>query len=370
MSRVLINLSNLHAGGGLQVGISFVHDLIHNVSIYDDLSDFDVLISSEIYDYFSSSLLLNCNLNLVKYDTFGISSMFDLKFNKLLFDYDIVFTLFGPLYSFVNFFYELTGFAQPWILNSSKELRSSLSFFNKFKFFIQSLFFSRANSLVVELEHVLHDMPNFIKSNKQNFVVYNSISTVFVEKDNWSQINIPHKSSLKIGYLTRDYPHKNIGILSDVAKILEFNYGIIVHFYFSLRDDEWLNYSDKFGSYATSVGPLKLNECPSFYNAMDAMIFPSLLECFSASPLEALFMKKPLFASDRGFIKDTCADYAIYFDPLDPHDIARVIFNYVKDSRCLPFTEMHFHAKNFSSSIGRTNSYINIIRQLRNDIQR
>ena len=65
---------------------------------------------------------------------------------------------------------------------------------------------------------------------------------------------------------------------------------------------------------------------------MDAIIFPSLLECFSATPLEAMAMEKPFFASDREFIRDVCSDYALYFDPEDPISAANVINDYLENS--------------------------------------
>ena len=77
-----------------------------------------------------------------------------------------------------------------------------------------------------------------------------------------------------------------------------------------------------------NVGALVLPQCPNFYKALDGVVFPSLLECFSAVPLETMMMRRPLFASDRAFIRDCCHEHAYYFDPLDAASIARTIAAY------------------------------------------
>ena len=40
-------------------------------------------------------------------------------------------------------------------------------------------------------------------------------------------------------------------------------------------------------------------------------------------------MEKPLFASDRGFIRDVCGDYAWYFYPENPVEAANLISTYI-----------------------------------------
>jgi glycosyltransferase involved in cell wall biosynthesis len=145
-------------------------------------------------------------------------------------------------------------------------------------------------------------------------------------------------------------------------KYYQFNNGIQVHFYLSLNEQKWLTKSIEFKQVVSTVGALSVDQCPSFYQQMDAVIFLSLLECFSATPLEAMAMKKPLFASDRGFVKDVCAQHAYYFEPTDAHSIAKVIADYVGN----PATETQLeaarqHVLNFSNATQRAKDYIRII---------
>jgi hypothetical protein len=95
---------------------------------------------------------------------------------------------------------------------------------------------------------------------------------------------------------------------------------------------------------------------------MDAIIFPSLLECFSATPLEAMVMRRPLFVSDRPFNRDICGAFAYYIDPLGPVGIAELVADVLAkppDQQMLDRAETH--ARSFSSSIKRTESYLRLI---------
>ena len=105
------------------------------------------------------------------------------------------------------------------------------------------------------------------------------------------------------------------------------------------------------------------DECPSFYEQIDGVVFPSLLECFSATPLEAMVMNKPLFASDRGFVRDVCGSHAMYFNPLDANNIADHIASYFKSNldRTAQLQQARNHALNFSSAKSRAEKYLHII---------
>ena len=137
------------------------------------------------------------------------------------------------------------------------------------------------------------------------------------------------------------------------------------HFYTTLNDEEWATKDEDFKKYVSTVGSLTPDQCPSFYQQVDGVIFPSLLECFSATPLEAMVMTKPLFSSDRGFVRDVCGDYSLYFDPEDAADIAEKIANYFKSNIDYSerLTEARNHALNFSSARGRAEKYLEIIQQ-------
>ena len=99
-------------------------------------------------------------------------------------------------------------------------------------------------------------------------------------------------------------------------------------FFVTMTDAEFDSCSMDFRENIANFGPLDLAESPSFNSQLDGVVLPTLLECYSATPIEALAVRTPLFASDRPFIRDTVGSHANYFDPLDPVSIASSIAEY------------------------------------------
>jgi glycosyltransferase involved in cell wall biosynthesis len=365
-NNVLFNLSNLHHGGGLQVAISFVDELSR---LPDSDFAYTLIVSSEVHNGLQRlGVDLSVFSNYQVIDTIGLNALWS-PLNQQVKQYDVVFTLFGPNYLRKQAKLEIVGFAQSWILKFDNPISQAMPQLAKIKlrlkFYVQRLLFKRSDKLIVELEHVKQALIKQTLADAHDiYVVHNTISLLYLDQSKWSAIRIPkQEESLSIGIVTRDYPHKNLAILPELASILLTKFGLTVHFYVSLNEQEWSKKTDTFKRYVSTVGALSVEQCPSFYQQMDAVIFPSLLECFSATPLEALVMKKPLFASDREFVKDVCAQYAYYFDPTDALAGAQLIANYFAS----PATEeqleaAYLHTVNFSNATQRANSYLQIIR--------
>lgn len=368
-SMLLLNASNLHSGGGVQVAVSFLHEL--SLLTYCDFSSIQVCVSNEVNEG-----LLRLKTNTTTFgsyevvNTYGIKAYFS-NLNSMIGNFDVVFTIFGPNYLRVKAKKEIVGFAQLWLLEFDNPISRRMGFFErnalKSKFFIQWLFFLRADHLIVELEHVKRSLVDHrgFDCNKVS-VVYNTVSSFYLDSSKWSSISIKKANEqISLGIVTRDYPHKNLAILPIVAEILANNYKLNVHFYTTLNDVEWETKDDYFKQYVSTVGSLIPNQCPSFYEQVDGVVFPSLLECFSATPLEAMVMSKPLFSSDKGFVKDVCGDYSIYFDPEIPEDIAKKIADYFQSDTDFSkqLSAARNHALNFSSAKSRAEKYLEIIQQ-------
>ena len=363
----LINASNLHNGGGVQVAISFIYEL--SLMIDKNLNYLHIVTSKEVDEG-----LKRLNADLYRFGSYEVINTYGLQalrsdLNKKIKDYELVFTVFGPNYLRGKAKKDVVGFAQPWIINFDNPISKKLSSLNRLKlwskFNLQWLFFLRSNHYVVELEHVKEKLHILKKiPNKKISVVYNTVSSLYKDNSKWRPIVVnKSKNQLSLGIVTRDYPHKNLDILPKVAHSLKLNHNLSVHFYTTLNDKEWSRRSPLFKKHVSTVGSLSPEECPSFYQQVDSVIFPSLLECFSATPLEAMAMEKPLFASDLDFVHDVCHDYAIYFDPLDADDIAFKIANYFQSDKIdkAKLRKAKEHAFNFSSAKGRAENYLKII---------
>ncbi len=363
---VLLNMSNIHAGGGLQAAVSFISELS---TMQQDNVDFtyDVILSSAISTELKQQAVVMDALNVDVFDVYGLRAMFS-GITKKFKAYDLVFTLFGPGYFLPSRTRHLVGFAQAWIIYPNNEFWLGLPFKEKYllrlKFVLQAAFFKRANYLVVELEHVKQGlMQTGIQTKENVFVVYNCISSLYFQPKLWKEVgfNLP-KDKILIGLVSRDYPHKNIDCLPSVVRLLKQRYSLDVRFVLTLNKGEWSLKSSEFKESVISVGAISAAQCPSFYQKMAAVIFPSFLESFSITPFEALIMEKPLFASDRGFVRDACGEYAYYFDPNNTENIAGVIAGYFLDkSERYSAQAAKQHVMGFSNAASRAENYLQII---------
>jgi glycosyltransferase involved in cell wall biosynthesis len=58
------------------------------------------------------------------------------------------------------------------------------------------------------------------------------------------------------------------------------------------------------------------------YELATALVMPSLVETVGLPMLEAASLGVPVIAADRPYARDVCGDAALFFDPLDPLDLA------------------------------------------------
>jgi glycosyltransferase involved in cell wall biosynthesis len=70
------------------------------------------------------------------------------------------------------------------------------------------------------------------------------------------------------------------------------------------------------------AGRLKDEEIAALFARAAAFVFPSLYEGFGIPPLEAMQFACPVIASSAEAVRETCADAAVYFDPLNPGELS------------------------------------------------
>lgn len=365
--KVLINCSNLHVGGGVAVATSFINCL---GSIDHGNLEISLLLSSQVNkNLISLSANTSAFVDVSVKNFYGLNALWggvDNYFNK----YDLVFTIFGPAYFIFKNTKHIIGFAQPLIIYPFNPVSCKLSIYKRIKqrvkYVIQEIFFSRSDEIIVELEHVQNELKKKILfKNKNIHVVYSAVDSVYKDPVRWVPVKIKDVGRrIKLGLISRNYAHKNLSCLPELKKFLNSQYGMDCEFFVTFPDIEWMECSELFKNNINNVGPLTLAQCPSFYSQMDGVIFPSLLECFSAVPIEAMMMRKPLFASELPFIKDCCFNHANYFDPLSINSMALSINNYFllpEESRIESLNIAYQFVLSYPAAKERATSYINII---------
>ena len=363
--KFVVNASNLHVGGGVQVATSFIQEL----SAMDEWAGVcTVWVSSEVYSNLGG---LKCDLSNFErvrvidvhgFQGFGRDLIGDLR------GVHAVFTVFGPVYKKLPGVKSVVGFAQPWIIYSNNECYAKMGLVPRLKirlkYFLQKIFFKKnSDLLVVELGHVKNRLIELdVKSASDIFVVNNTISSVYFNGCS-AVARTSQDRGLRLGFLGRNYLHKNTAIIPKVKQILEKG-GVNVKFFVTFNAAEWEWCSEEFKNSVVNVGSLRVDECPDFYEKMDGIFFPSVLECFSATPLEAMAMARPIFLADKEFNRDVCGDFGNYFDPSSADDAAKSIVSYFSRSKGeqISFLECaRNHAVNFSSARGRALEYLSVI---------
>lgn len=371
-SRIIFNASNLHVGGGIQVATSVLSEWAEMLTLPKGLI---IWVSTEVDTNLKATGIDVARLpGYQVVNSRGLHTLFSLR-TKVLQSFERVFTVFGPMYTWRMKPYSIVGFAQPWIIYPYNECYARLSplklLKTRLKYWVQGMFFKRADLLVVELEHVKQGLIRVLDIPAERIhVVHNCLSSIYLNESAWQTIYVPKaEGCLRLGYLGRNYVHKNTSIFPAIALLLEQNYGIKVRFYVTFTEEEWDACPASFRAICINVGKLSVAECPSFYSSLDAVVFPSLLECFSATPLEAMAMKKPLFVSDRPFNRDVCGVHAHYFDPLSAASAAQAIANVFLQGEPdhAALQAARDHAINFSSPRKRAEKFLALLTQYNNE---
>lgn len=356
--HIYINLSNISTGGAIQVAMSFIDHVISS-----DFKDvFHFLFSERLMMEIKKSHLI-AHLGELNYrKTNRLSLFFYFSFLQP----KKIFTLFGPLYSLklIRGRDWITGFAQPWILYPNNRVYEELNFTKwlryKITFLIQKVFFSNSHTLIVEHDGVKAKLQTLFK-DKKIIVAKNCLNQIFLSPSKWKPIPIKQTKKLKIGVIGRNYIHKNLKMLPEVHDLLLQNHSLLTQFYCTLTPEEMNKMSDDFQAKIISVGEIDLNQCPDFYNNMDIIFFPSNLECFSATPLETLFMKKSIVCSNLAFNKNIIGKFGVYFEPNNPISAAEKIATVLETQNSQELEKAKkFVFSNFKSE-DRFRIYINTI---------
>ena len=231
---------------------------------------------------------------------------------------ETVLTLFGPAYWKPKYAHHIVGFALPWMVYLDSPIYDYLSVFDrltKYLFnFVRKLFLRyESDRLVVETNSVKTRISKVLNVSEDNiYVVPNTISSHFFTFRNDNKPNLSWLSSIKktkVLMLSAYYKHKNFEIIRSAAADKRFSDFV---FLVTLPNDQ---FKTLFGGIENiyNLGVQSAENCPYVYSYADIVLQPSLLECFSANYVEALFMEKPLVLTDFEFSRSVVREYGYYF---------------------------------------------------------
>jgi glycosyltransferase involved in cell wall biosynthesis len=330
--------SNLHAGGGVQVAASLLDEIaqLTTVGEWQGVSD---LIDAEV----SSEVLANLRPDTVERLAMKVVNRRPSRMASKLSDargrYASVLTVFGPLYSAPRAGRRIMGYADVTSLYpdpSSTGVSPGTRARRSLRSHMSRMEASRQDLLVVETDAMKDRLRDVLGSScPQIEVVANAVNARVLDAELDVRIadvleRERRTADVLFSFPTRAYPHKNLKFLPLVRHQL-LRRGIDARFVVTLRHEEWTAQSPEFRLACLNLGEVTVEQIATVMRLSDGIFFPSLLEAYSATPIEALALGTPLFASDRKFVRSTCRDAAVYFDPLDAMATAETLVRVVDD---------------------------------------
>lgn len=290
---------------------------------------------------------------------------------------DAVFTTSGPAYWRPSAPH-LVGFNVPHCVYADSPYWSILPLRRKLQWRVKRMvlrFFFRhdADAYVVQTDDINQRLRTLLGTVKV-YTVSNTCSSWYINPPPVRAAKLPPRSGKEFRFLTLSawYPHKNLGVIPAVLDALPITVQKLVRFVLTLPKEDFIaNFSDKSDCRIINIGPVSNEEGPALYRECDAMFLPTLMECFSASYVEAMAMARPILTSDLGFARTVCADAAHYFDPMNPADIAARIIELVSSKRISDELVEKGCARleTFGTARERAKQYIHLCEQLADGVQ-
>lgn len=365
--RLLLNCSNIIKGGGVQVALSIINEL----STIGDLT-VGVILNPNLYkllneDEFQHQFFIISHSPSSVFHGKSMRKELDSINDK--FSAHIVLTVFGPSYWKPKNTPHFCGFADGWCYNEDSIAYKTLPLFNRVKVLLMNRYKKywlkySSDYFYLETEIAKEKFcAKFAIQNDRVFVVSNTYNSYF---KNYLANSSKAEKDMIFRFITVSafYNNKNLGILNEVVDCLPKD--LNVEFNLTLPNDIFERVFGGSSDKIKNLGPLHPAECPKAYEACDAMILPTLLETFSASYPEAMIMRKPILTSDLDFARSICDNAALYFNPMDPTDIALKVVQIVENEVLYKKLQCagDKRVKAFPSANDRTMKLISICRDI------
>lgn len=333
--NILINCSNLKAGGGVQVGDS-ICCLLNKYSMHN----FVVVLSSKMKGT-KSRILDYANVTCYTYDVknnfqtllFGRDSFLDglIDSNRI----SSVLTVFGPS-RWNPRVSHLSGWAIPHPLLPESPYFQKLSFLGriivKTRCVLWKYMFGRSTNYFWTENPFTSKRVKKLFPKKNVYTITNYYNQIYDNPRIWSKnTKLPVFEGITCLTITANYPHKNLSILVLVARILkelhpDFNF----RFTLTISNDYLLVPHDLKDCFLF-LDKVDVTECPHLYEQCDIMVMPSLLECFTATYPEAMRMEVPIVTTDLEFARGLCGDAACYYSAVNANAAAEAIYKVATD---------------------------------------
>ena len=369
--KILINTASTFKGGGIQVAKSFIEECRNFSS-----NQYFVVLSDALSKMIDIKSFPG-NFSFFNAPFRPATVVFTLRSHNYFFKDiekkwkpDIVFTTSGPSYWRPKAPH-LIGYNLPHYIYPESPYFGIIPLKRKLwwtgmKIFARYVFKRDADAFVVQTNDVNDRLKKFL-NRTEVYTAYNTINAYYLKYTKVpDKLPVKKPSEFRLLTLSAWYPHKNLSIIPKVSAELKHR-GYKIKFVVTLPKSDFNKLTrDLNNNTIINVGPVKVEEAPSLYKECDAMFLPTLLECFSASYVEAMKMEKPIITSDMGFAHTICENAAMYVDSMDANDIADKIVK-LMDSKELQNKLIEnglTRLKIFGTAEGRAKQYLDICKNM------
>lgn len=372
--RILINATNLKAGGGLQVADSIIHELRKHPQ-----HSYVAVVNSKLTKACRDAVEEE-RVKVVEYDLPQSLIQAIIGRNKFLDrlveeqHIDAVLTIFGPS-RWRPRKPHLCGFARPQVIMPESPFWQKIKGAQRAKSNIRKavnkwLFGVSAKNLWTESSFISGRVKQ-LWPKKKVYTVTNNYNQIFDDPTLWdNSISLPPFDGFTLLTVSAYYPHKNLDIIRPCIEWLTGHKpDLRFRFVLTLNDDQFPLHTDKEREHVMLIGPVNIRQVPHLYKQSNVMFLPTLLECFSACYTEAMRMRVPILTSDLGFAHSICSEAACYFKPISASDLGEKIVRLATDKTyCLQFIEAGTHRLTcFDTTAERAQKLIEITASLAGD---
>lgn len=333
--KILVNASNLGFGGATQVTDS----LCCSLNQFSNLV-FVVVLTPQMKNI-AEKIKAYSNVKVFIYQIRNSWRTCLLARNKFLDNLvateniDVVFSVFAPTW-WTPKKPHLCGFALAHLVIPESPFFKSLSrkqyIKQKIKNKILTFFYWRCSTNYYTENQFITERVKKLLHCKNVYTVTNYYNQVFDLPENWHYKQLASFDGITLLTISNFYPHKNLAISLDIAKILRKEHqNFKFRFVFTIDENQFPTIPDEFRENFVFIGAIDISECPFLYQQCDIAFQPTLLECFTATYPEAMRMKKPIITTDLAFAKGLCGEAAVYYDALSAEDAAKAILRVASD---------------------------------------
>lgn len=336
---ILINTATTYVGGGVQVAKSFITECMAFKE-----HQFHIILGDGLKKIINKAEFPE-NFSFYEIGYRPATKVFSLQDQAKPFKEleakikpDVVFTTTGPAYWRPKAPH-LMGFNLPHHVYPESPYFKKIGFYSKLRWYskkqiIRYFTLHDADAYVVQTDDVGMRLKKWINKDLV-FTITNSYGSHFDKPIENHISKLPPKApnEIRLLFLSAYYEHKNFEIINGIAPLLEQDNTFTFKFVTTLADDVFRKiFTNQAQNSIINVGPVKPIECPGLYHDTDFVFLPTLLECFSATYVEGMKMRKPILTSDLGFAHTVCGSAASYFEAANPNDAAKKILELAKNS--------------------------------------